>query len=210
MQSESYSGDRMSAGGDEIPAMKQRSSSENHREAERKRRHRINAHLHTLRTLLTSTNSKTDKASLLAKVVESMKELTQQTSEIAKSGFTFPSEADELTVRQSQTQVIDGKLFIEATLCCEDRVDLIPDLIETLRTLPLTLVSAKLATLGGRIKNVIVLVGENKDKDRIDHLVSTLRDVLRTNVLKSGFGDGGRSKRRRMFDPTAEIYGLNK
>ncbi|KAK9112850.1 hypothetical protein Scep_020369 [Stephania cephalantha] len=49
---------------------KSASASKSHSEAERRRRERINAHLATLRTLLPNT-IKTDKASLLAEVVQS-------------------------------------------------------------------------------------------------------------------------------------------
>ncbi|MCD9640342.1 hypothetical protein HAX54_025618 [Datura stramonium] len=70
----------------------------NHKEAERRRRERINSHLSSLRTLL-SCNSKTDKASLLAKVVQRVRELKEETSKIMQISETnFPSETDEITV----------------------------------------------------------------------------------------------------------------
>ncbi|PIN19938.1 hypothetical protein CDL12_07379 [Handroanthus impetiginosus] len=170
-------------------------ASENHKEAERKRRERINGHLDRLRALLLC-NSKTDKASLLAKVVQRVRELKQQTSEIMQLDQTFPSEADEITVLQNHDSV-DGKSIVKASLCCEDRVDLITDLIEILKPLPLSPLRAEMATMGGRMRNVIVLAG---DKDQTDESVLLLRDALKTLVLRSSYVADQRSKRRRMLD----------
>ncbi|PIN19935.1 hypothetical protein CDL12_07376 [Handroanthus impetiginosus] len=172
-------------------------ASENHKEAEaeRKRRERINGHLDRLRALLLC-NSKTDKASLLAKVVQRIRELKQQTSEIMQFDQTFPSEVDEIAVLQNHDSV-DGKSIVKASLCCEDRVDLITDLIEILKPLPLSPLRAEMATMGGRMRNVIVLAG---DKDQTDESVLLLRDALQTLVLRSSYVADQRSKRRRMLD----------
>ncbi|KAJ4865843.1 Transcription factor bHLH106 [Raphanus sativus] len=60
----------------------------NHKEAERRRRERISSHLNKLRNVL-SCNYKTDKATLLAKVVQRVKELKQQTLEISDATKLF-------------------------------------------------------------------------------------------------------------------------
>lgn len=127
-----------------------------------------------------------------------MRELKQQTSEIMQFDQAFPSEADEIAVLQNNDSV-DGKSVVKASLCCEDRVDLIPDLIEILKPLPLSPLKAEMVTLGGRIRNVIVLAG---DKDHTDESVQLLRDALKTLILQSNYIGGERSKRRRMFDQT--------
>ncbi|KAK4412830.1 Transcription factor [Sesamum alatum] len=186
-------------------------ASENHKEAERRRRERINGHLDKLRALLLC-NSKTDKASLLAKVVERVRELKQQTSEIMQlyDQTLIPSESDEIAVMQSHDS-INGKTIVRASLCCEDRVDLIPDLIEVLKPLGLRPLRAEMVTLGGRIKNVIhVLGGDDDDDDQnqtttttVDETTSCLKDALETMVFRSSGAScvgGERSKRRRMFD----------
>ncbi|KAL0359637.1 UNVERIFIED_CONTAM: Transcription factor [Sesamum angustifolium] len=173
-------------------------ASENHKEAERRRRQRINAHLHKLRALLLC-NSKTDKASLLGKVVERVRELKQQTSEIMQLDQTIliPSESDEIAVMQKHDSMDGKSVVIRASVCCEDRVDLIPELIEVLKPLDLRPLRAEIATLGGRIKNVIhVLGGENQTADET---ASCLKDALETMVSRSCVG-GERSKRRRTFD----------
>ncbi|GFP95556.1 putative transcription factor bhlh107 [Phtheirospermum japonicum] len=173
-------------------------ASENHKEAERRRRQRINGHLDSLRALLLC-NSKTDKASLLAKVVQRVRELKQQTSEIImQSDQTFPSEADEIAVILQNNDSIDGKSVFKASLCCEDRANLIPDLIDILKPLPFRILRAEMVTLGGRIRNVIVLAGEKNHVT--DESVLLLRNALETLVQQSSYGGGERLKRRRMFD----------
>ncbi|KAL8041268.1 hypothetical protein ABFS82_10G152600 [Erythranthe guttata] len=174
-------------------------ASENHKEAERKRRERINGHLHRLRSLLLC-NSKIDKASLLAKVVQRVKELKQQTSEIVQHDQTFPSEADEIEVfKHEEYYSFGGKSssVVKASLCCDDRADLVPDLIEILKSLRLSPLRAEMVTLGGRIRNVMILAG---DENRTDESVLLLRDALKTLVVRSNYVSGERSKRRRWFD----------
>ncbi|XP_027365797.1 transcription factor bHLH106-like [Abrus precatorius] len=161
----------------------------NHKEAEKRRRERINSHLDKLRTLL-PCSSKTDKASLLAKVVERVKELKHQTSKITESE-TFPSETDEMTVVSTSGDG-DGRLIFKASLCCEDRSDLIPDLIEILRSLHLKTLKAEMATLGGRTRNVLVVA---TDKDHSVESIQFLHNSLKSLVERSDSRD--RSKRRR-------------
>ncbi|KAK4485627.1 hypothetical protein RD792_008270 [Penstemon davidsonii] len=186
----------------EFTEKKQINASENHKEAERKRRERINAHLDRLRALLLC-NSKTDKASLLAKVVQRVRDLKQQTSEIMMQYQTLiiPSEADESAVVNELS--INGKSVVRASLCCEDRIDLIPDLIEILKTLPLSPLKVEIATLGGRIRNVMVLACDDQENhETIDESVLLLRDSLKRLILRTSYNGaaGERSKRRRMLD----------
>ncbi|CAN4118383.1 unnamed protein product [Withania somnifera] len=181
----------------------------NHKEAERRRRERINSHLHNLRTLL-SCNSKTDKASLLAKVVQRVRELKEETSKIMQSETNFPSETDEITVLSSNDCLADGRLLIKASLCCEDRLDLIPDLIETLKSLRLSPLRAEMVTLGGRIRNVIVLAADHKESNNnIDHdesFLLSLRNALRSILQRSSNGAGERGKRRRVLGQGTRNY----
>lgn len=170
-------------------------AAENHREAERKRRKRINSHLDRLRDLL-PCSSKTDKASLLAHVVQRVKELNQQTSQIMQFDQTMPSESDEVAVTHDED--FHGKSVVRASLCCEDRVDLIPELIDVIKSMNLIPLRAEMVTLGGRIKNVIVFKGE---KNSMDESGLFLRDELKRLVLSSvNRDDGGNLKRMRRFD----------
>uniref|UniRef100_A0A0C9QX51 TSA: Wollemia nobilis Ref_Wollemi_Transcript_1935_1396 transcribed RNA sequence n=1 Tax=Wollemia nobilis TaxID=56998 RepID=A0A0C9QX51_9CONI len=138
----------------EIIDAKALAASKSHSEAERRRRERINTHLATLRSLLPST-TKTDKASLLAEVIDHVKDLKRQAAEIAE-GSAVPTETDELTV-DSDPSCGDGKTLIKASVCCDDRPDLLSDLIKALRTLNLRTLKAEITTLGGRVKNVLVV-----------------------------------------------------
>ncbi|KAG6468920.1 transcription factor bHLH30-like [Zingiber officinale] len=146
----------------EIMDAKALAASKSHSEAERRRRERINAHLARLRSLLPST-TKTDKASLLAEVIQHVKELKRQTSEIAEETSPLPTETDELTVDAADDA--EGRFMARASLCCDDRSDLLPDLIKALKALRLRALKAEITTLGGRIKHVLVVTGEDDGDD---------------------------------------------
>ncbi|KAE8683550.1 bHLH106 protein [Hibiscus syriacus] len=146
----------------------------NHKEAERRRRERINSHFNRIRSLL-PCNSKTDKASLLAKVVQRLRELKQQAVEITEME-NLPSETDEIRVLSCDYSS-DGTSIFKASLCCEDRSDLLPELIQILNSLHLKTLRAEMATLGGRIRNVLVVAADK------DHGIESVR--LLQNALKS-------------------------
>lgn len=101
----------------------------------------------------------TDKASLLAEVIQHVKELKRQTSEITEEACPLPTESDELTVDASSDE--DGRLVVRASLCCDDRPDLLPDLIRALKALRLRALKAEITTLGGRVKNVLVITADD-------------------------------------------------
>ncbi|GAY43690.1 transcription factor bHLH106 [Citrus sinensis] len=165
----------------------------NHKEAEKRRRERINSHLNKLRSIL-SCNSKLDKASLLARVVQRVRELKEQTIELTEVE-SFPSETDEITVLASSDYSSDGTLIFKASLCCEDRSDLLPDIIEILKSLHLKTLKAEMVTLGGRIRNVLIIAAE---KDHSIESVHFLQNALKSLLERSNSSD--RSKRRRVLD----------
>ncbi|XP_059648615.1 transcription factor bHLH30-like [Cornus florida] len=184
----------------EIMDAKALAASKSHSEAERRRRERINNHLAKLRSLLPST-TKTDKASLLAEVIQHVKELKRHTSEIAESS-PVPTEDDELTVDEYDE---DGKFMIKASLCCEDRPDLLPDLIKTLKALRLRTLKAEITTLGGRVKNVLFVTGDDQDSNGGDLQqqqqcsTSSIQEALKA-VMEKTNGDesaSGSVKRQR-------------
>ncbi|KAM0004051.1 putative transcription factor bHLH family [Helianthus debilis subsp. tardiflorus] len=166
-------------------------ASKSHSEAERRRRERINNHLAKLRSLLPNT-TRTDKASLLAEVVQHVKELKHQTSIIAKQS-TIPSEIDELTIENTSDE--DGRIVIRASLCCDDRSDLLKDLIKTFKMLRLRTLKAEITTLGRRVKNVLFVTGEDH------HSISAIEETLKSLIgQKTNDGDGSSFvsiKRRR-------------
>ncbi|KAJ6854087.1 transcription factor bHLH106-like [Iris pallida] len=180
-----------------VPTDRAMAASKNHREAEKRRRERIKSHLDRLRTLL-ACDPKTDKASLLARAVEHVRDLKQRTAEIAEARL-LPTEADEIVVVPGSSCSGRGPVVFEASVCCDDRTDLLPELIETLRSLRMRTLRAEIATLGGRVRNVMVLTGETDERVEDDG-GRLLKDALVALVNRSG-GSQDRSKRRRTMDP---------
>nr|WCO08324.1 hypothetical protein [Suaeda aralocaspica] len=198
----------------EIMDAKALAASKSHSEAERRRRERINNHLAKLRSLLPST-TKTDKASLLAEVIQHVKELRRQTSIIAETSVV-PTESDELTVDAAADDQ-DGRFVIKASICCDDRTDLLPDLIKALKALRLRTLKAEITTLGGRVKNVLFVTHDpnTRDEDHDDNQdddhdneeseggqcsISSIQEALKAVMDKSGGGDesnSGNPKRQR-------------
>ncbi|XP_020571267.1 transcription factor bHLH30-like [Phalaenopsis equestris] len=187
----------------EILDAKALAASKSHSEAERRRRERINAHLAKLRTLLPST-TKTDKASLLAEVIQHVKELKRQTLEIAEES-PLPTETDELTVDATSDE--NGRLILTASLCCEDRTDLLPELIKALKSLHLRTIKAEMTTLGGRFKNVLVITADDcfdstdGNTDQQSYSVESIQDALKAVMERTAAAEepaaGGSSKRQR-------------
>ncbi|XP_008783898.1 transcription factor bHLH30-like [Phoenix dactylifera] len=134
-----------------------------HSEAERRRRQRINGHLTTLRSMIPCTD-KLDKAALLAEVINHVKRLKSNAVEISK-GCTLPSDVDEVRVEVEGDEMNGGSFIIKASLCCEDRPDLLADIRQTLQTLQLKTIRAEISTLGGRVKNAVVVMCEGNASD---------------------------------------------
>ncbi|XP_057993906.1 transcription factor bHLH30 isoform X2 [Hevea brasiliensis] len=180
-----------------------------HKEAERRRRQRINAHLSTLRSLLPSV-TKTDKASLLAKVVHHVKELIRQAAQVARQdgdGFcgsssssssgggggsepekycAFPGESDEATL-----SYCDGEAkTMRVSVCCENRPGLNWELSQAIRLVRGRAVRAEMMTVGGLTKCVVVLQwasgGGGDEEARI--LRRALKAVVENRVSGCGLG----------------------
>ncbi|KAF7075621.1 hypothetical protein CFC21_080382 [Triticum aestivum] len=184
----------------------------NHREAEKRRRERIKSHLDRLRAVL-ACDPKIDKATLLAKAVERVRELKQRMAGVvgeagaAPASHLFPTEHDEIVVLASGGGAGGAAAVFEASLCCDDRSDLLPGLIDTLRALRLRTLRAEMATLGGRVRNVLVLARDAGGHADDDYSTSSedggadfLKEALRALVERQGAGAGDRPKRRRVAD----------
>lgn len=147
--------------------------------------------------------NQTDKASLLAEVIQHVKELKRQTSLIAETS-PVPTECDELTVDTSDE---DGRFMIKASLCCEDRSDLLPDLIKTLKALRLRTLKAEITTLGGRVRNVLFITGEDEEESNSgdnhqqqqQYSISEIQEALKAVMEKTNGDDSpsGSVKRQR-------------
>jgi hypothetical protein len=134
----------------------------------------------------------TDKASLLAEVLDHVKELKRQTSAMMAAtdadadaddegaGRTqaqaqaqlLPTEADELCVDAGADGA--GRLVVRASLCCEDRPDLIPDIVRALAALQMRARRAEITTLGGRVRSLLLITADR-----------------RADVQRGGGGGGG-------------------
>ncbi|XP_072967878.1 transcription factor bHLH106-like [Typha angustifolia] len=183
-------------------------ASQNHREAEKRRRERIKSHLDRLRSIL-ACEPKIDKASLLAKAVEIMRDLKQRISDITSNPlFLIPTETDEIVVlpstaspAASAASTSQRLAVFDASICCDDRSDLLPDLIETLRSLRMKILRAEMATMGGRMRNQLLLARED-DEETDDPITGGefLRDALKSLVDRPSPVE--RSKRRRVAEMT--------
>lgn len=103
-----------------------------------------------------------------------MKELKRQTSAVLGAGdgdddasarqhVLMPTESDELAVDAGEDE--EGRLVVRASLCCEDRAGLIPDIARALAALRLRARRAEIATLGGRVRNVLLITAAAGDDD---------------------------------------------
>lgn len=102
-----------------------------------------------------------DKASLLGRVIEHVKDLKRKAVD-ASNVSTIPTEANVVSVEsdggyQDTFSLNDDNLYIKASLCCDDRPDLFAELIEAFRRLRLRTIRADMTSLGGRIQNVFLL-----------------------------------------------------
>ncbi|KAI3719059.1 hypothetical protein L6452_19949 [Arctium lappa] len=148
-----------------------------HSDAERRRRERINAHLHTFRGLVPCTD-KTDKATLLAEVIRQVKQLKTNATE-ASLGLLIPEDVDELIIEK----VNEGSTF-RASICCKHRSDLLTDLRRALAALKVNIERAELSTLGDHMKIVFYFIRtttSTKDED----LVSSVHEALTSVIEKA-------------------------
>ncbi|CAN6444307.1 unnamed protein product [Victoria cruziana] len=164
-----------------------------HSEAERRRRERINRHLTTLRGLVPCTTkdgiissksgytNEMDKASLLAEVINNVKEL-KRNAELLTKGCVVPTDYDEVRVEYDGSRTDKGTSYIRASLCCDDRPELWTELKQMLQNLQLKTVSAETSTLGGRVKNVFIFtpgdVDEAKQRSAARSVQQALKSVL--------------------------------
>ncbi|XWS25371.1 hypothetical protein CRYUN_Cryun27aG0063100 [Craigia yunnanensis] len=199
---------------DSIRTLSERKPTEagkSHKEAERRRRQRINAHFSTLRSLLPNT-TKTDKASLLAEVVHHVRELKRQVEDVVRRdgdglcsnsqpelerSWLFPGECDEAALSFCDKE---GKL-LKVTICCEDRPGLNRDLSRVIKSVQAKVVRAEMTTVGGRTKSVVVMQCSG-DEERIGPLKRALKDVVENRVC--GLVQGAGSKRARVFGSDSE------
>ncbi|KAJ8761088.1 hypothetical protein K2173_000767 [Erythroxylum novogranatense] len=164
------------------------SALKSHSEAERRRRERINAHLATLRGLVSCTK-KMDKATLLAQVISHVKELKKNVKEVS-IGLLIPMVDDEIKVERYDDSC-DGTLCFTASLCCDYRPSILTEIRQAIETLHLKMMNAEISTLFDRLKVEFVLSScRNKnvadDAEARQLLTKSIYQAL-TSVLEKGF-----------------------
>ncbi|KAG8385450.1 hypothetical protein BUALT_Bualt03G0046500 [Buddleja alternifolia] len=155
-----------------------------HSETERRRRERINAHFATLRGLVLS-NEKMDKATLLAEVINKVKQL-KETATQATENLLVPTDTDEVEVEKLEENEEDGSLLLRCSICCDCRPDLLSDLRQAMKDVPVQLLKCEISTLGGRVKSVFLLAtseqGNKKNSD--EHIEGSVHTALSNIVDK--------------------------
>ncbi|WCJ19920.1 basic helix-loop-helix (bHLH) DNA-binding superfamily protein [Euphorbia peplus] len=183
------------------------SASNSHSQAEKRRRDRINTQLGILRKLVPESD-KMDKAALLGSVIEQVKQLKEQAKEASK-GVTVPTEIDEVIVEELLINNSDNNKkikFIRASMCCDDRPEVLSELIRAVKMLRLSVARADLSSVGGRIKSILILCNNNVEDEakisvsEVKHCFSLVLSRISSNSMPSNFRV--RSKRQRFFLPS--------
>ncbi|XAR49552.1 hypothetical protein NMG60_11032798 [Bertholletia excelsa] len=180
----------------------------NHSEAERRRRGRINGHLAALRSLIPHKD-KMDKASLLAEVIDHLKETRGKAVEASK-GVLVPMDKDEVRVEEEDGSA-GGCRAIRASLCCDYKHDILSDLRQALHALQLNTVKAEIATLGGRMIYVFVIScckeGNTDNTQGCRPLVSSIRQTLRS-VLEKFYASEDISSRNMLANKRRRVTSM--
>lgn len=156
-----------------------------------------------------------DKATLLAEVVQQVKELKNNAAEAGK-GLLLPTEVDEVRVVPHDDGTGDGTFsYFTASVCCDYSPRLLSDIRQALDTLNITIVKAEICSLGGRMKSVFVFTSCNKQKSNnsethrllASSVHQTLSTVLDTAAVTPEFSPRtpNPNKRRRVsfFDSSS-------
>ncbi|EYU20034.1 hypothetical protein ABFS82_06G065300 [Erythranthe guttata] len=183
------------------PEERAATASRSHSEAEKRRRDRINAQLSTLRKLI-PMSEKMDKAVLLGHAVEQIKEQSKRAKEVSKLS-TIPTENDQVTIidDHSNTDKESHIIQMKATICCDDRPELLSEINGAIKGLGLTVMEAEITGLGGRVNSSFVVCANVKNVC-IASLKQSIKLALGRVVLSSGDSSYCvRSKRQRFFYP---------
>ncbi|XP_073005099.1 transcription factor bHLH51-like [Typha latifolia] len=175
-----------------------------HCEAEKRRRERINRHLSTLRRMIPDAN-KMDKASLLGRVLDQVKNLKRRAEELGK-GIKIPPEVNEVIV---ECPAGDEHQYLTASISCDDRPDLFADLIKAFHDLRLRTIQANLVSIGGRAQHVFVLcTNESNRTECLSSLKESIEEALARIATPDMMCNNISSKRQRILESNYSIISL--
>ena len=144
-----------------------------------------------------------DKASLLAEVIRHLKELKKNAAQ-ACEGLMIPKDNDEIRVEEHEGGLNGFPYSIRASLCCEYKPGLLSDIRQALDALHLMILRSEIATLGGRMKNVFVIISckeqSNEDAEHRQFLAGSVHQALRSVLDRFAASQDllGIRKRRRI------------
>lgn len=154
-----------------------------------------------------------DKAALLGSVVDHVRDLKRKATEISKV-IMIPTDVDEVTVDyinedddSSSSKRSKENIFLKASMCCDDRPELLSELNGALKNLRLSTVHADMMSLGGRMRSMFILCfqGNNEEGGRVcmNTVKQSLKQVL-NKIATSGSASNCRikSRRQRFFWPS--------
>ncbi|KAG8046024.1 hypothetical protein GUJ93_ZPchr0008g13944 [Zizania palustris] len=192
-----------------------------HSEAERRRRERINAHLTTLRRMVPGSEQM-DKATLLARVVDQVKDLKRKASEVTQR-TPLPPETNEVSIEcftgdaAAAVAAAVGNhrknLYIKASISCDDRPELIAGLTQAFHLLRLRTVRAEMTSLGGRVQHVFILC-KVKEEGSASVSLKSLKEAVRQALAKIAspelvYGSSHfQSKRQRILESHYSIMSI--
>lgn len=146
-----------------------------------------------------------DKAALLGSAIDQVKDLKRKAIEVSKN-MTVPTDMDEVTIDSAMVEDNHStdNIAIKVSVSCDDRPELFTELIQVIKGLRLTTIRADMASVGGRIKSILVLC--NKDGERsvcLNTVQQSLKLVLsRMSSSSTASTCRIRSKRQRFFLPS--------
>lgn len=145
-----------------------------------------------------------DKAALLAKVIQQVNDLKTKAAEL-RQFLTIPSDTDELHISSAENNSSCVRnMYIEVSMCCEDRPELFPELGKVLQSLKLATVQAEMASVGRRVQIMLMLssniVGDHEDLELLNlrgKLKTSLNRIVNSSPSVSSYRVA--SKRQRFF-----------
>ena len=145
-----------------------------------------------------------DKAALLGSAIDQVKDLKRKAMEVSKN-MTVPTDMDELTI--DSTMVEDNNknnIAIKVSVSCDDRPELFAELIQVIKGLRLTTIRADMASVGGRIKSILVLCNKDGEKNVCLKTVQQSLKLVLSRISSSSAASTCRirSKRQRFFLPS--------